>query len=255
MSLPDQAGREDPGADPREDPGRRAGQVRPFEVDPEVMAAIRPMGFHDAPEVAALHHAAMGKSLWARLGVRFLTQLYEGLVNNRRFLGFVYEERSRPPGQRIRGFIAGSQDSEAMFREVFRSRWFLLGPAALPGLAHDPGVLRPLLQTARYFAASAPDVGVQVTAESLFCSFAPDLRGNRVSGHINKVLFDELAARGHAFVKITTETDNEGANRQLRSWGFADRGRFRFYGKEMVVYLLDLAQSPRVQPTSRHPAV
>jgi hypothetical protein len=56
-----------------------------------------------------------------------------------------------------------------------------------------------------------------VRAESMFCSFEPHLRGTRVSGAINKVLFDELAARGHRYVKITTEADNEGAVRQLSS--------------------------------------
>lgn len=238
-----------------EDPAQRAVQVRPFAVDPQVMAAIRPMQFHDAPQVARLHRAAMGNSLWARLGPAFLTQLYQGLVNNERFLGFVYEETGRPPGERIRGFIAGSQDTEAMFREVWRATWFLLLPAAATGLLSHPRALRPLLQTARYFRASAPALGLPVTAESLFCSFEPDLRGSKVSGHINKVLFEELAARGHRYVKITTEVDNEGANRQLRSWGFADRGRFRFYGKDMVVYVLDLAHSPRVEPNSRHAAV
>jgi len=53
-------------------------------------------------------------------------------------------------------------------------------------------------------------------------------------------------------VKITTETDNEGANRQLRSWGFEDRGTFRFYGKEMRVFVLDLLTSPRVEAVRRH---
>jgi hypothetical protein len=68
-------------------------------------------------------------------------------------------------------------------------------------------------------------------------------------------LFDELLARGHQTVKVTTETDNKGANRQLQSWGFEDRGRFRFYGKEMVLYILNLETCERVQPISRHPAV
>ena len=113
-------------------------------------------------------------------------------------------------------------------------------------------VLRQLWQTFRYFSVSGAE---DVPAESLFCSFVPDLRGKRVSGHINKVLFDELLARGQPRVKITTEVDNEGANRQLRSWGFEDKGRFRFYGKEMVTYVLDLAASPRVEAVSRHPAV
>ena len=80
-------------------------------------------------------------------------------------------------------------------------------------------------------------------------------RGKRISGHINKVLFDDLLARGHKYVKITTEVDNEGANRQLRSWGFEDMHRFRFYGKDMVTYVLDLEESDRVEPVLRHPNI
>lgn len=219
---------------------------RPFRIDPEVMAAIRPMMAVDAPRVAELHHAAMGNSLWAKLGVRFLRTLYRALIDDPRFLGFVYEENGR-----VRGFIAGTTDARAMMRATFRRAWFLLGPAALPGL-FKPAVLSHLLGTARYFDASAP--GEAIPAESLFCSFEPELRGKRISGHINKVLFDELLARGHRHVKITTEVDNESANRQLRSWGFEDRGRFRFYGKEMITYVLDLERSERVEPVSRHPA-
>lgn len=224
-------------------------ELRPFEADPAVMTRIRPMQARDAPRVAALHQAAMGNSLWARLGVRFLTVLYRTLVDSDRFLAFVYDDGE------VRGFIAGSTDPDAMMRDTFRRAWFLLGPAALPHVLR-PGVLRRLAETARYAEKSnAVRLPAPVPAESLFCSFAPELRGTRVSGHINKVLFDELLARGHRFVKITTEVENEGANRQLRSWGFADCGRFRFYGKEMVTYVLDLEASPRVDAVSRHPAV
>lgn len=218
---------------------------KPFPVDPEVMGRIRPMQHRDAERVAELHQAAMGNSLWAKLGHRFLTELYRGLVDNPRFIAFVYVEDGR-----VGGFIAGSTDAEKMMSEVFRGRWMVLGLASLPN-SLKPRVLRHLVHTARYFNAS----GAEIRAESLFCSFEPNLRGKRVSGHINKVLFDDLLARGHKAVKITTETDNEGANRQLQSWGFEDKGRFSFYGKDMVVYVLDLEKSDRVEPVLRHPAI
>jgi hypothetical protein len=199
----------------------------------------------DAEAVAQLHFAAMGSSTWAQLGRRFLRCLYTVLVDDERFLGFVYQEDAS-----IRGFIAGSQNTEEMLQACFRRSWPVLGLAALPR-ALRPDVLYRLLETRRYGDAS----GGEAIAESLFCSFEPNLRGKRVSGHINKVLFDELLARGHKTVKITTETDNEGANRQLRSWGFEDDGRFTFYGKEMVRYVLDLEACERVEPFSRHPAI
>lgn len=221
--------------------------LKPFPVDAEVMASIRPMQFRDARRVAELHHAAMGNSLWARLGVPFLQQLYQALVDCPFFLGFVYVEDGH-----VRGFIAGSTDTAKMYRHIAKHRFAFLAPAAAWGLLRQPAVGVPLLQTARYFGVSGAD---DVPGESLFCSFEPDLRGKRVSGHINKVLFDELAGRGHRQVKITTEVDNEGANRQLTSWGFRDAHRFRFYGKDMVTYVLDLVGHPRVRAESRHPSV
>ena len=227
-----------------------ARKVRPLEISDEVMERIHPMAFHDAAEVARLHHAAMGDSTWARLGTRFLTVLYQTLVNTSGFIGFVYREDGR-----VRGFIAGSTNPDLMMSTVFRKAWFLLGPAALPrGLR--PSTLRKLLQTPQYKERSdAVSLPMAVAAESLFCSFEPNLRGKRVAGAINKVLFDDLSSRGHRHVKVTTETSNELANRQLRSWGFADCGRFDFYGKQMVTYVLDMETSPRVAPIGRHPMV
>ena len=220
--------------------------LKPFPVDPQVMAAIRPMDLRDISRVVALHQAAMGSSLWARLGTPFLMTLYRGMLAHPDFIGFVYEEDSR-----VRGFIAGSTDTRRLFRWVlFRAGPQLIAPT-LQGLAHNLPLLRELVQTPLYFSRSSAPAET-IPAESLFCSFEPDLRGKRISGHINKVLFDELRARGQQQVKITTETDNEGANRQLRSWGFEDRGTFRFYGKEMRVFVLDLLTSPRVEAVRRH---
>jgi len=219
--------------------------LRPFQVDPDVMASIRPMRTADAAQVAQLHHAAMGESLWATLGLGFLEALYQVLIDDDRFLGFVYEE-----DRHIGGFIAGSQDTDAMLRASFRRAWMVLGLASLPASLR-PKTLQKLLQTARYTDTS----GGESMAESLFCSFEPELRGKRISGHINKVLFDEFLARGHKRVKITTEDDNRGANRQLMSWGFTQAAHFEFYGKAMIRYELDLEASDRVEAVSRHPTV
>jgi RimJ/RimL family protein N-acetyltransferase len=218
---------------------------RPFIPDPAVLARIRPMAALDASDVARLHQTAMGNSTWALLGHRFLKALYGSLIDDERFLAFVYEEDSR-----VCGFIAGSQDTSAMLKATFRRVWPLLAASAFPR-ALSPSVMGRLIETTRYTDVS----GSQHIPESLFCSFEPNLRGKRISGHINKVLFDELLARGHNRVKVTTEVDNEGANRQLTSWGFEEQGSFTFYGKPMILYVLDLEASDRVEPISRHPAV
>ena len=214
---------------------------RPFTVDDEVMAAIRPMTQADVADVARLHHAAMGSSTWALLGQRFLRTVYHSLLADERFLAWVYADQ-----EGVRGFIAGSEDTDAMMAATFRRAWLKLGLAALPR-AMKPSLAVKLIQTQSYQDVS----GGATLPESLFCSFEPALRGKRISGHINKVLFDELLVRGHTSVKVTTEVDNKGANRQLTSWGFTVDGHFNFYGKDMVRYVLDLEASPRVEAVRR----
>lgn len=218
--------------------------VRPFVLDPEVLAGIRTLGAEHVPEVARLHAAGMGEGLWGRLGEGFLRAVHGALVGHPGFLGFVYVEDGR-----VRGFIAGAEDPPALLRASLR-RVPALFREASRGLLRDPSVLLPLLETAGYFRRSGGGGGV--VAESLFCAVEPDLRGRGAAGHLNKVLFDELAGRGHARVKVTTEVANEAANRQLLSWGFVLAAEFRFYGKAMRRYELDLAASPRVRPVRRH---
>jgi hypothetical protein len=216
-------------------------KLRAFSPDLKVLERIRPMCEADVSRVAHLHHQAMGKSLWAQLGQRFLREIYRGMLETPSFLGFVYEENGQ-----IEGFIAGSEDTSTMMMQVFRARFHRLSIAGLLGL-RNPAVLKHILETPLYFRSSNGPSSDAIPAESLFCSFTPKLRGKRVSGHINKVLFDTLLYKGHSEVKITTETDNEGANRQLQSWGFTSKGTFQFYGKEMVLYVLDLTSCERVQ--------
>lgn len=238
---------------------RGPAELKPFPVDPEVMAAIRPTQPRDVSRLAALHRAAMGSSLWAQLGTPFLMALYTALLEQPTFISFVYEE-----GGRVRGFIAGTEDAGQMFRGVLKQHGQTLLLPTVRGVMQTPELLRPLLSTPRYFTRTRPQTDTarasghglhppDIKAESLFCSFEPDLRGKRISGHINKVLFDELRARGHAHVKISTDKDNEGAVRQLLSWGFEQVSTFEFYGKPMRLFVLDLLQSPRVEPISRHP--
>ncbi len=218
-----------------------ARRLSPFPVDPDARARIHPMNRAHLPGVVRLHTAAMGHSLWARLGPRFLRRIYAALVDHPDFLGWVYVEEGR-----VRGFIAGTADGPRMMRDTFVRHAPGLAAATARGVLRRPAAALPLAETFRYHTLSSSDEGPEVRAESMFCSFEPGLRGKKIAGLINKVLFDELAARGHTHVKITTEEDNAGAVRQLTSWGFERAGRFRFYGKPMLVWHLDLVRCERV---------
>jgi hypothetical protein len=221
-------------------------ELSPFEIDPVALAKMRPMAIEHVDDVCRLHQAAMGTSLWARLGPGFLRRIYRALIDDADFIGFVYCDAGR-----VRGFIAGSADARSMMRRILRRHASGLVASAALGVARSPATAWPLLETLRYFSKSGVPGAERVAAESMFCSFEPELRGRRISGLINKLLFDELAARGHRYVKITTEEDNRGAVRQLTSWGFTELDRFRFYGKEMIAWRLDLDACDRVGQSLR----
>lgn len=216
-------------------------QLTPFPVSPEVLAAIRPMQSGDCRAVGLLHLRAMGNSLWAKLGLSFLATLYAQLLQNPLFIAYVYEEDGE-----IGGFVAGTSDSSRLFSSTLRHSWPRLLVPVLSGLLRHPSLIIHIVRTYTYFARS-DSTETNTKAESLFCSFKPHLRGKRIAGHINKVLFEHMLRLGITKIKITTETDNAGANRQLRSWGFSALKQFRFYGKSMVTYTLDLPGHPRLQ--------
>lgn len=232
-----------------------AAAPRPFVVDPAVLARIRPMQHRHAAAVAGLHASHIAGSTWARLGATFLTEVYRGLVDRPEFLAFVVEEQTRGEDAQVRGFIAGTTHGPPMMEGLLRRRWPVLLPLVAAGVARSPGLLPHVALTRDYFRRSEAALPAPVPGESLFCAVDPALRGHKVAGLLNKVLFDDLAARGHAAVKVTTEVANEAAHRQLTSWGFQRVGEFTFYGKRMVTFVLDLESSPRVEPTLRHPAV
>ncbi|MBQ7503277.1 hypothetical protein IJT93_11335 [bacterium] len=216
-------------------------EITPFPVDPVIMIKIRPMQERDVPAVAQLHSDAMGKSLWAKLGLPFLRRLYKGLLQDEDFFAYVYEEMGC-----VKGFIAGSADTQATYgRTLKRNFWELLLHTAW-GVIRSPSVLPLLLATPFYFRRSHPEDLPERAAESLFCSFVPELRGKRISGHINKVLFEALHNRGRRYIKITTEADNQAALRQLEHWGFSVRRRFNFYGKEMLTLITNADSNPRI---------
>jgi hypothetical protein len=217
-----------------------------YPIDPKVLAGIRPMELGDVDSVSAIHAQMMGTTLWGQLGEPFLQEIYKALLAHPSFIAYVYLEQNR-----VCGFIAGSENGPQMLKQVFRTRFAKLLARTVIGLVRSPFALRSLFETFAYFKVSELPGLKDVCAESMFCAFEKNLRGRRISGAINKVLFDEVAARGHRYLKITCEKENPGAKRQLTNWGFEQMGMFRFYGKEMIAWRLDLEKSDRVDPADR----
>lgn len=201
----------------------------------------------DIEQVAEQHCRAMGHSLWAQLGKPFLQALYTSLLQDPLFVAYVYAE-----GQEVQGFVAGSVDVPRTFSKLWREHWQQLLRPALAGVIRNPHLIGSLISTPFYFKRSAPTQRAEtVKAESLFCSFKPNLRGTRAAGHINRTLFKHFLKAGCRYIKITTETDNEASLRQLSHWGFSIEERFNFYGKDMYTLIMDLSTNPRLHDSEK----
>ena len=61
-----------------------------------------------------------------QLGQRFLRQVYKGMLESPSFIGFVYEEEGM-----VEGFVAGSQDTSTMMKQVFRDKAHRLGTTGI----------------------------------------------------------------------------------------------------------------------------
>jgi len=212
----------------------------PYKIDPERMRAIRRMESRDISDVARMHRSSMGRSLWGRMGLGFLRRMYAALLDQPEFLAFVYEKDGR-----VVGFIAGTSNGPTLMRQVLYTHPRQLGVGWLRAAVRHPRSALRVIAGLGYFGISKP--GEEVIAESFFCSFEKPFQRTGAAGHINKVLFDELAWLGHSKVKVTIDSDNKAALEQLRSWHFEEHGSFEFYGKWMTVLVLDLKNSARVE--------
>ena len=186
---------------------------------------IRPTEPRDVAAIAALHASLVPASLWAELGLPFLTELYASLVRDPRFVSFVYDT---PSG--IGAFLAGSTDTGAMLRATAKRDGVQLALRALPAIR--PSLMRRLLETGRYPRLR----GSTGAGESLFCAVRPELRRQGIAAGLHEALERVLRQQRIDRLVVTTEASNPDAHEHLRALGFHEDGRFRFYGKPMVRY-------------------
>ena len=81
------------------------------------------------------------------------------------------------------------------------------------------------LETPFYFTAQMRQTVMRYYSRISLLFIHPKVTWETCIGSHQQSTFRHIALhKGHREVKITTETDNEGANRQLKSWGFEHRG-------------------------------
>ena len=201
--------------------------------------------------VARMHVTEVSEGFLSSLGEPVLRLLYRHLAASPHsvlILAVSYDDTAGQdaPGRAV-GYICGTLDTSALYREFLRARW----PAALRVLL--PRLLRPrrirkAVETLRYPAAS--DAALP-KAEVINFVVVPELRGRGVADQLFDQLMQWFRANGETRVKMVT------GERQGRAHGFYEksgavlRGRTSLHrGVPSRVYVYPIGE-PIAHPPSQ----
>ncbi|HXQ43269.1 MAG TPA: GNAT family N-acetyltransferase [Acidimicrobiales bacterium] len=170
-----------------------------------VPVVIRPGTAADADAAARLHAGLITEGFLARLGPRFLRQLYRCVARGPDCFLLIAEGRTgdAPGLPPIAGFLAGALDLRALYRR-FTLRHGLA--AAVPSLPRLVGALPRVWETMRHGAGPAtPDTA---GAELLSVAVDPAWRGRHVGALLVAGFLDELDRRDIPTSQVVVGADN-----------------------------------------------
>jgi len=200
---------------------------------------IRDARAADVSALAALHVQAFPGFFIARLGPRFVAELYRGFIHHPDAICRVACENGIPVG-----VVAGPLRPEEFFGELLRSRGIRFALAAVPGLLRDPWNVGRRLLAAPLYRGEAPPRRDRAALVSTIC-VSPAVRGGGLATALLDAFCMTAAARGARYVYLTTDRNaNERVNAFYLRAGFVLESELqRPGGRLMNRYLKDLGQT------------
>lgn len=195
--------------------------------------SIQPISPAHAPQVAKIHQASQEGTFLTALGLDFLTLLYEAMSQSEHTLGWVCLSSA---GEVV-GFIVGTVDTGAMFKEVVRRR-----PVRLTWLVLRRAVSRPQLlwQALKTLAYPQQSDSTAPKSELLAMALAPGWRGQGWGSQLIEHLRKGLQAENQTAVLVTVDGQNSGAQRFYQRHGFTLLYETEMYGRKMRHFVLSL---------------
>jgi len=190
----------------------------------------------DAAAVAQLHAQSMTQGFLARLGRRFLRQLYLGIheVEGSHVL-------VAAAGRDVVGFSAYTRDVRGLYSRVLRSRPFRLAWASLPR-SLSPWVVGGMIDTLRYPAKQSAQA--LPPAEILSIAVSDKARGTGVGRKLLERTLELAREDEQPAIKVLAGAELEGANRFYRACGFEKTAEIVQHGETLNVYVKWLAREP-----------
>ena len=188
---------------------------------------------HQAGSVAKIHQASQEGTFLTALGLPFLTVLYEQMSQSAYSLGFVALEQ-----EKVVGFIVGTLDTKAIFKEIIIKRPFRLTWLVFKRALGKPIILWQAVQTLAYPAQN--ESGAAPQTELLALAVAPAWRNQGLGTQLIEHLLAEIRQREIAHMLVTVDGRNKGAQRFYARHGFTFDHQADMYGRPMVTMILNL---------------
>jgi len=183
----------------------------------------------DLPAIVTLHRQYLGEYFLARLGEAFLQLYYREFLNAPSCRILLWENTGQ-----IRGYIVASRNPALIIKKMAWGRSFAIIKELLKhGLKHPEDWIQ-IFELALYPQKTTEP---QIKAELLYIALDA---GERKSGAAETLVLEALTwleQQGETMVKVSTASDNRGANLLLHKLGFSPGESFRLNQKLQNLYL------------------
>ena len=213
------------------------------EADVRVVGA--PLNHRQIAAVARMHRTGVREGFLSSLGEPVLRLLYRHLAESRHCAIFV---AVAPDGEPV-GYICGTRDTSALYREFFRRQWPAAVRVLLPRLL-SPARVRRAIETLRYPATA--EAGLP-SAEIINFVVEPELRGQGIADRLLAHLLAWFAEQGETAVKAVSGEQLERAHRFYEKSGARLHGQtslHRGVGSRVYVYSLGSSVTTPAERTS-----
>jgi ribosomal protein S18 acetylase RimI-like enzyme len=191
---------------------------------------IKPLQKEHAAQVARLHITGISTGFISSLGERFVTALYEAVVDSPYGFGLVAKEDGR-----ILGFIAFTTNLNQLYKSIIVRKGIRFA-FLLAGKMLSLGRMKRIFQTL-FYPNRIESLGLP-KAELLSIAVSSDARGQGVGKQLCRAGFQECRNRGLEEVKVLVAAKNEAANKLYQACGFEYAAKIENHGIVSNIYVI-----------------
>lgn len=186
---------------------------------------IAPLVKEQAPQIAKIHFVSLPEDFLPSLGIGFLENFYEGIIEEKRVFGYVDIE-----GKKIRGFILGTDNMSDFFIKALKNNFFQLAYLLTIKILKKPILIKKILETFLY-----PKREVGPRAELIVIVVLKRWQGQGIGKKLIATLEKKFLQRKIKKYKLTVHADKKAVFFYERL-GYTKLSSFNLYDKLWYVY-------------------